>query len=268
MAKIGIFDLVKSMYYMYFHGVASRTFIDVPDNADKIDIYIDGRYSGIIESISVSAILMYSGVPIYYGGYWNVEMGEHLNLSIGGYTDLKGKKLDISFEVFWASPPRVTISDYYDSVWTNVIHVDFYSSDNLVKSEGVDMAIYSPNALNSAVGSAVSRPGWYAIIPLSDYILKRLDYILILVYPEYPYYPHHAAPSTYITELDGSNNVINVYRSVPLNYAKFVPSRNAKKILVALIPRGDPRNNWSEITYIVFYGKYIEGLPVSPPPPP
>ena len=264
MAKIGIFDLPETYVaaYFYIEGVVSRTTISVPDNVDKIDMYVDDLYSGIIERVYVFGVLTYRDIPVYNIAdmFWGPP--EHFYINIDKHATLAGRKLDLALYIVWVSSPRVPIKDYYDSVWPGVLHLDFYSGNALVGREDIDVAIYSPDVLLDTVGESYSAN--YAVIPLSDYVVERLDYILVQLWPRYGYL---AVPAIYITELDEADNVVAAYRTV-INCVKLVPKPFTKKILVTIMPRGDPRSNYQESMYITLYGKHIEGLPVNPPPPP
>jgi hypothetical protein len=256
--KIAAFNYEYRAYeYYYYTGInarLSRLLIDIPDGIDRVKIVgVEGTIADTIKYDwwdTSNAVLLYNGLPISTvlksGANARLVL---LDFNLSDFKDLKGRKLlaqlDMSF--------KTDVSQYQEKEHTGAFRVEYYIGDNVVETQYIDFALYSPGAL---VNSVLGPDDSYVKITLDDQTISRIDFIQVNATYNQPL----AGVLLYVVELDENKEVIRHTKSYCSNI-KITPHKLTRTIYISTLPYTWPWHNVQPTFYISIYARYVSGLP-------
>jgi len=256
--KIAVFNYENNAYQAYYisgiNARLSRLLIDIPDGVDRVKII--GTEGTIADTIDYTgwdtsnAVLLYNGLPISTVLRSGANMKPVLlDFDLSDFKDLKGRKLLAQLDMWF----NTDVSQYQEKEHTGAFRVEYYRGDNVVETQYIDFALYSPGAL---VNSVIGPDDSYIKVTLDEQTISRIDFIQVNI----TYYQPLAGTLLYAVELDENKEVIRHTKSITSNI-KLTPHKLTRTIYMATLPYTWPWHNVLPTFYVAIYARYMPGLP-------
>jgi hypothetical protein len=249
-------DAHGSWYENNINARLSRLLLDIPDGVDRVEIVgVEGTIADAIDYRAwgtSTAIILYKGVPVAMSYRSGAAYPRTILYSdISGLKDLKGKKLLAILDMWF----NTDVSQHEEKEHKGTFRVNYYAGGNIVETQEIDLALYSPGALiNSTIVETYGEH--YIKITLDEQTINRIDFIHVSATYNQPF----AGKLLHAVELDESGEVVRHTMSAS-GHIKIIPRRSTRTIYITSQPYTYPDYDLPAYFHVSIYARYVPGLP-------